>query len=71
MDRKFLSKFPDWTFARFYHHMLVPIGTGKSEICTGTEEDLLFLLNAFIQEGISFHILKPEGGWLSFWDYLP
>lgn len=54
IDRNFVSKFPDWTFARFYHQMLVPIGTGI------TEEDLVFLQNSFMDEGVQLHILKPR-----------
>lgn len=73
MENNFVSKFPDWTFARLYHQMLVPIGTGKSR---DTEEDLFFRKNAFLAEGVELHILKPyvvkgwEGGLRSFWEYL-
>lgn len=59
MDRNFSSKFPDWTFARFYHQMFVPIGTGISRDCRITEEILIFLQNAFIAEGGELHILCP------------
>lgn len=56
MDRKFVSKFPDWTFARFYHQMLIPIGTGCKK------EDLLFIQNAFIDDGVKLEILRPGDG---------
>lgn len=41
---------------RFYHQMLVPIGTGI------TEEDRVFLQNSFMDEGVPLHILKPRDG---------
>lgn len=60
MDRDFVSRFPDWTFARFYHQLLIPIETSKS--IYDIEEFLLFLYNAFPEEGVKFDILRPGDG---------
>jgi len=59
LDRKILSKLPNWTFARFYHHMLIPIENNFIV----TEENLVFIQNAFMDDdAVKLHILKPRDG---------
>lgn len=62
MDRKFLSKFPGATFARFSHQLLIPIGTEKSRnnIRVRDLEKAFFL--AELDSGIIIKILKPGDG---------
>ncbi|KAK7298215.1 hypothetical protein VNO77_47126 [Canavalia gladiata] len=61
MDRKFLSKFPGATFARFSHQLLIPIGTDKSRNNIRVR-DLEKAFLAELDSGIILQILKPGDG---------
>jgi hypothetical protein len=61
MDRKFLSKFPGATFARFSHQLLIPIGTDKSRNNIRVR-DLEKAFLAELDSGIILNILKPGDG---------